>query len=284
MKKLFLLIALTGMIATSCDDFFEEDYGDLTKIWYTTTDGEIAEPYLESGIAFGGADILSNNYSSGQGIIRFDGEVTHIGLCAFRNCGNLESIILPNSVKWIRESAFENCGNLESITIPNGLITIRSNAFSSCKSLKSITIPDGVTTIDNETFRGCSSLESVSLGNGLTNIGYSAFRGCSSLKSVTIPDNVTTVAESAFNTCKMLESVTLGNGIKMIEYCAFDNCSSLKSVYCKATTPPDFMGAYHFKGRASDCKFYVPTKSVSAYKNDVSWRQFADHIVGYDFE
>lgn len=283
MKRVLLCATIAvAMCFASCDGLFEEDYSDLTKIWYTTTDGEIAEPQPVP-LAFGGADILSNNYYGSEGIIRFDGEVTEIGSCVFNKCGNLKSMILPNSVKYICYSAFLDCDNLESINIPNGLNLIREQAFKNCKSLKSITIPDSVTSIEKQAFRECSSLESVSLGNGITNIADVTFLECTSLKSVTIPDNVTKIGESAFEGCEKLESLTLGTGITMIEYCAFDNCSSLKSVYCKATTPPDFMGAYHFKGRASDCKFYVPRNSVEAYKNDASWKQFADNIVGYDF-
>lgn len=280
MKKLFLLIALTGLFATSCESFLEEGYTDVNKIWYTSTDGNIIKPHPQATF---GANILSNNYYGSQGIIRFDDEVTKIGQGAFYWDRNLESIILPNSVTSIGRVAFSECGSLESITIPNAVTSIGEMAFEFCENLNSITIPDGVTKIDSETFLECSGLESVSLGSGLTEIGYRAFYGCTSLKSVTIPDNVTKIGESAFKGCEKLESLTLGTGITMIEYCAFDNCSSLKSVYCKATTPPDFMGAYNFKGRASDCKFYVPRNSVEAYKNDASWKQFADNIVGYDF-
>lgn len=286
MKKLFLLIGLMGIVATSCDDFLEEDYTEVHKIWYTSTDGKIVEPFPPVSEGKFGANILSNNYYGSQGIIKFDDEVTTIGASAFAKCGNLKSIILPNSVASIGGVAFINCGSLESITIPNGVTSIGEMAFKSCKSLKSITIPDGVTKIDSETFLECSSLESVSLGNGVTEIGYRAFRECSSLKSVVIPDNVTWVQQEAFIACKELETVTLGSGVTMIGIWAFASCSSLESVYCKATTPPHLETSGFvetFKGCASNCTFYVPTESVSAYKNDDDWRKYADNIVGYDF-
>lgn len=283
MKKLFLLIALTGMFATGCENFLEEDYTDVNKIWYTTTDGKIAEPFPPVYEGHFGANIISNTYGS-QGVIRFDDEVTTIGGGAFYNCGNLKSIILPNSVASIVRVAFSGCGSLESITIPNAVTSIGEMAFRECKSLKSITIPDGVTKINSETFKECSSLESVSLGNGVTKIGYSAFWACSSLKSVDIPNNVTCIGQQAFVSCKNLETVTLGSGVTKIELGAFAGCSSLKSVYCKATTPPLMGGGmWPFEGCASNCKFYVPIESVSAYKNDNYWSHYADNIVGYDF-
>lgn len=250
-----------GMVATGCDNFLEEDYSDVNKIWYTTTDGNIAGQILLFAEGAFGANFLSNNYYGSHGIIKFDGEVTKIPPVAFDYEGNLKTIILPNSVT-----------------------SIGWGAFKGCCSLTSITIPDGVTKINSETFKECSSLESVSLGNGVTEIGSSAFWVCSSLKSVDIPNNVTRIGQEAFVSCKNLETVTLGSGVTKIELGAFAGCSSLKSVYCKATTPPLMGGSmWPFEGCASNCKFYVPIESVSAYKNDNYWSHYADNIVGYDF-
>jgi hypothetical protein len=125
------------------------------------------------------------------------------------------------------------------------------------------------------------------LGNGVTEIGSNAFECCVSLKSITIPDNVTSIGRQAFLECKELETVTLGSGVTEIGLMAFAGCSSLKSVYCKATTPPlmNEMGIqWPFKGCASNCKFYVPIESVSAYKSAYGWKYYADDIVGYDFD
>ena len=39
-----------------------------------------------------------------------------------------------------------------------------------------------------------------------------------------------------------------------------------------------------FYDNASGRKIYVPTESVNAYKKASYWREYADYIVGYDFE
>ncbi len=39
-----------------------------------------------------------------------------------------------------------------------------------------------------------------------------------------------------------------------------------------------------FHGNASGRKIYVPMESVEAYKSADSWADYADSIVGYDFE
>lgn len=285
MKKLFLLIALMGIVATGCDYYPEEGYSSDYEIWYTSTDGKIAGPTITHVESAYGAKILSNNYYGSYGIIKFDGKVTKIDNCGFYLCRNLKSIILPNSVASIEYGAFLSCGSLESITIPNSVTSIGKSAFEACRSLKSIAIPDGVTKIDTYAFEECSSLESVSLGNGVTEIGHNAFYNCSSLKSVDIPNNVTFIGSQAFWSCEKLETVTLGSGVTRFWTSTFKYCSSLKSVYCKATTPPriEYDGYSLFEGCDSNCKIYVPRNSVEAYKNANYWSRCADRIVGYDF-
>ena len=55
--------------------------------------------------------------------------MTSIGDEAFRECKNLTSITIPNSVTSIGKSAFYNCANLTSITIPNSVTSIGDEAF-----------------------------------------------------------------------------------------------------------------------------------------------------------
>ena len=64
---------------------------------------------------------------------------------------------------------------------------------------------------------------------------------------------------------------------------AFEDCVNLHSIYCPANTPPQG-SQYMFQHNASDRKIYVPTQSVEAYKSAEYWSDYADDIVGYDFE
>ena len=149
------------------------------KIYYTTNDGQVI-PQIP--LVFG-ANIVSNTYENGKGIITFDGKITSIGRNAFAHCYSLTSVAMPNSVTSIGDCAFYNCG-----------------------SLTSITIPDSVTSIGGSAFFQCSSLICISIGNSVTSIGKSAFNYCSSLKSITIPDNVSYIADTAFTNCQCLAS------------------------------------------------------------------------------
>ena len=209
-------------------------------------------------------------------------KVTSIGNSAFLVCGRLTSVTIPDSVTSIEDNAFRDCSSLPSVTIPNKVTSIGNSAFSGCTSLTSIAIPDSITSIGDYAFCYCSSLASATIGNNVSSIGAQAFYSCSSLTNITIPDNVTSIKSYAFMLCRSLTNVTIGNSVASIGKQAFSSCSKLKDVYCKPTTPPSGDEDI-FKNSASDCKIYVPTASVDAYKAAAYWSDYASSIVGYDF-
>ncbi len=197
------------------------------KIYYTSTDGNVVEPYKVTNF---GANILSNTYENEQGVIIFDGEVTSIGNNAFNGCSGLISITIPDSVTSIGGNAFYGCSGLTSIDIPDSVTSIEFAAFSNCTGLTSIIIPDSVTSIEGRAFRDCTGLTSVTIPDSVTSIGWEAFSGCTSLTSITIPDSVTSIENEAFSECSSLTSVTIGNGVTSIGYEAFYYCTGLTSI------------------------------------------------------
>ena len=157
-------------------------------------------------------------------------EVKGIGSEAFKNCTNLQEILIPNSVTHIDSSAFEDCYRLSSITLSNNLTSIGNSSFKDCASLLRVTIPNSVTNVDSSAFENCSYLQSVTLSNNLNSIGSSAFKGCASLPSITIPNTVTNIDSSAFENCSYLQSVILSTNLVAIGSSAFKGCGSLASV------------------------------------------------------
>lgn len=86
----------------------------------------------------------------------------------------------------IGENAFRYCGNLTSVTIPDSVASIGKQAFSSCSALTSIEIPDSITIIEEDTFFGCKSLKSLTIPKSVAEIGYCAFSECKNLLDITI--------------------------------------------------------------------------------------------------
>lgn len=54
---------------------------------------------------------------------------TLIGKEAFKNCSNLSSLSLPDSVQTIKTNAFYNCSSMSSINVPSSLESIEFNTF-----------------------------------------------------------------------------------------------------------------------------------------------------------
>ena len=170
MKKnvLLTLVGILAMFATACraDSSLKDSNVPQPKneIWYTSKDGTIVEPaevikrYISEIF---GANIVSNTYQDGKGVIVFDDDVKFIGMMAFKNDSTLTSISIPESVTVIHMTSFYNCTSLSSITIPMGVTDIKERAFHSCTSLKSIIIPNSVVAIGDRAFANCTSLTSI---------------------------------------------------------------------------------------------------------------------------
>ena len=126
--------------------------------------------------------------------------VTEIGENAFLGNTSINSVEIPDSVKYIGESAFSMCKNLQSVNIPASVKEIGGLAFNNTKWLleqrsnsplvivnnivvdgsacgTSVTIPDGTVAISDYAFADCDKLETVVIPKSVTSIGATSFRG-----------------------------------------------------------------------------------------------------------
>ncbi len=259
----------------TCNEM-EREVQPNNVIYYTSSDGNIVTP--NNPDAFG-ANIISNEYVDGLGIITFDGAVTSIGESAFNWRDKLTSIAIPDSVTSIGEFAFSECTGLTSITIPESVTCISPGAFCHCTSLMSfggkyaspdglflidsgsliaialgslgaeVSIPEGVTSIGDWALSVCTDLTSITIPESVTSIGDYAFSGCTSLTSITIPDGVTSIGNNAFWNCTSLTSITIPDGVTSIGKNAFWNCTSLTSITIPANVT--FFGYAAFSGCTS---------------------------------
>lgn len=106
------------------------------EIWYTSTDGKVVTPYR---LAVFGANIISNTYVDGKGIILFDGDVTLLQ-DAFTSRSNLLTISVPSSVKNTGSFSFLACSSIITITAGDGITSIGEDAFKNCGALTSLTL------------------------------------------------------------------------------------------------------------------------------------------------
>ena len=155
--------------------------------------------------------------------------VTRIESYTFEDCDKLETITLPDSIRYIGEEAFYRCGALKKISIPYGVTKIENYTFRYCDNLQSVYIPDSVKIIEGYAFYNCGSLSDLHLSTHITSIGSSAFEGCESLTKITMPVDLISIGDAAFRGTSLV-NITIPNKVESIEGSAFSNCESLEKV------------------------------------------------------
>ena len=176
-------------------DIIEKAPVDNTKVFYTSTNGQVVNPkitnWTEDGQAGNPCRIVSNTYENGKGVIEFERNVTSVPSFAFSGCGKLETIILPNTVNTINIDAFKNCTGftggdvfhyMSSFTDRDDVV-VEGGSFKNC-GITTLVIDDYVTEIPLVMFDANYSLTSLTIGNSVITIGESAFRNCYNLEEI----------------------------------------------------------------------------------------------------
>lgn len=230
------------------------------EIWYTSSDGNIVTPHIPSTdteIYVFGANLVSNTYSNGYGVMSFDGDVTHINT-AFKGKTTLTWISLPSTVTEIGLEAFRNCTYLQSIVAPPAYDF--NYGFSSFA------------------FSGCLRLESIDL-NGVTVLPYCCFNDCESLTDIVLPSTLTKINDWVFGHSG-LEKVTIPSSVIEIGMSAFNFCTDLSEVIVNCTVPPT-LGINAFNNTSPNLLIKVPASSLNDYLTAPGWSDYANRIVGY---
>ena len=234
------------------------------------------------------------------GETKYDGGLMTQQVRTYYIPSKLTSVTITGCTK-IPRSAFKNCTNLESIVLSEGLNTVEDEAFNNCTGLKEIAIPPTVTTLGTAVFRGCSSLQAVKVQNlqawcGLTmpsggnplevahrlyvddeelvelvipqevtTVNEYVFAGCHSLKSVVIHDGVTSLGAGCFSDCKNLEDVKIGAGVTTLSAGLFAGCSSLAEIEIPDTVTGIANGTF---GGCTGLTSIIVPNSVKQIGND----------------
>lgn len=178
---------------------------------------------------------------------------------AFDGCTGLKSITFYKAPK-ISMYAFLNCGNVETIRLGRGTLDFGNYAFA-FENLKSMYL--------ESLYEWCAA---VAEGNANPCYGSSAvdvYANNELITDVIFPSEVTTISATKFIAWHKLQSVEIHDGVTDIKYQAFDKCTSLVSV--KLPTTPPTVHKNSFRDINSNCVFYVPTGSLSAYQSATNW-------------
>ena len=306
-------------------------YQTNMEIWYSTESGDpVPDPTaLSDGsqVAFDGffslvysddlTEIPANmfNYEDCHDIKTIslpDGIVT-IGLYAFGQCWNLQSVSFGPNVEFISGGAFKSC-DLRSLELPESVRTLGDRAFAENMHLTSVKIPAGLTSVTNNPFYRCKALQSFTGSSRLVssdghclvrpNGELASFTPAATTGSYQVPEVVTSIGKesmqestftslsfsssltkigiSALRNCDHLESVTIPASVTEIGNIAFNSCDVLTSITMLGITPPTLGSQVFYPGTGTvlpvGCMIHVPLAGFSAYKTAETWADYKDYI------
>ncbi len=205
-----------------------------------------------------GEQVLSDFYISGKILMAYRGKeervcvpdtIEVIGEGCFENNDAIGRVVLPDSVREIRENAFRGCVSMQTIELSEKLEVIERGAFESCKKLLKIALPQTVKRMGESAFKRCFKLESFTVNDGLEEIGDMTFYGCKSLKSLELPPETLIKGSLAFfnsgldsspERAENTRDERFEGGILPYEFCKSSDVASLK------ITEPSHIGKYAF--------------------------------------
>ena len=193
--------------------------------------------------------LIDWNYTASTYCIKEGTRLLANGCCDFRP--NLESITIPNSVRYIGQGAFADCGNLATVTIGGNVKYIGPNAFS------------GTYFYNNE----ANWMNNVLYLNNYLLKGRKGLIGDYSVKQGT-----TLIAAQAFS-CDSLVSISLPNSVAYLGEKLFTRSSSWKTMVCEALDVPE-VSELTFNSSISEVTLYVPACALKDYITADHWKDF----------
>lgn len=190
--------------------------------------------------------------------------VTHIAPDAFRDCTQLKTVTLPDSLVGLYDNAFSGCTALSAITIPKSVWFINKYAFYKCSALKTVTLSPSLKEIGEWAFGECASLTAISIPATLTTLPNNVFDNCTALKSVSFPSTLLKIGTRAFGGCTSLSSVIIPESVTRVEGGAFAGCTSLTKVTWNAISSEDTNGNWYTYDNS-----YTPFQECPALKTIV---------------
>ena len=179
-------------------------------------------------------------------------EVIGIMADAFRDCGDLTSVVCSEGLGFIGERAFYDCEKLQSVALPSSIAFIETAAFYGCDALASVyyNAPAGMWyKVGIGVLNDCLAETAVGSFEQVYPLGASKgleygwhndgliIRGIGSCtdRDLVIPSychgaNVTSIEYFAFYECASIRSVKIPDTVTEIGFCAFCHCTSLNSV------------------------------------------------------
>ena len=150
--KSLLLLVVIAILATS-NTYAQASFETIGGLRYLIdSDAKTAMLTANNDEKYSGNIVVPEKVKASDGV---EYPVTAFADNAFKDCGGLQSIIIPSSVTSLGEWCFASCSSLTSITIPSSVTSLGYACFDHCSGLTNITIPSSVTSLGASCFSCC---------------------------------------------------------------------------------------------------------------------------------
>lgn len=179
----------------------------------------------------------------GKDIYSIPEGIETIEMYAFDFSEQLTNIILPDSLKIVRDSAFRLVG-IKNIEFSENVEVIEPSCIVGCEKLEEIDVSpqnkfyteiDGVLFDKNIevllAYPGGKRNEEYDVPEGIKQIGEAAFFKCENLKKITLPETLEDIGAEAFGSCSGLMEIQIPYNVKKLPEEVFSGCTSLKNIY-----------------------------------------------------
>ena len=254
---------------------------DTTHTYAAAGDYVIALTVTGSASIFGVAAGSYLFYASNNTKYAYLNSVTRVEIGANMKLGNyafevfysLKSITIPNGITQIPQYAFQNCKSLNGVVVPENTESILKGAFMACSSLKVAALPKISFSMAEDVFKSCSALKRITFYSSYAglSLGNTVFMSCGAIFAATLGGKIITILNEAFSYCGSIVRVNIPQTVTTINASVFNNCYSLASIKFEPTTPPSVLNSNAFTNVPTDCKIYVPSGSLNAYKTATNY-------------
>lgn len=203
--------------------------GKGNVIYYTSNNGSV----INVPTTGWGANVVSNTYNDGVGVIAFDGDVTTIPSNAFGSSvfGNrLTSVVLPDTVDYLKYHCIMG-EELSSITLSN-ISNIELNPILASYSLKEVHFNGTISEYINTWGTILNHITAIDYLQIFDNNGYDLYLNDTLVTYVDLSDYQGDMNDRAFCMCNSVTGVTIGENVDTI--IGFYSATSLSYVQCNA--------------------------------------------------
>ena len=200
--------------------------GDMTSPLHNNKEIELTVPISKV--------LRDNSFSSISGFKMVIPEgIEIIGKLAFNFIKSNSPLVLPNSLREIREESFMFSEYTGGLTIPDNVNNIGPRAFLNTTFTNNLILGKGLDSINESTFEFSGFGGTLSIPSNIKNIGTKAFyKYKNEIRKFTLEEGVERIGKNAFAFCKFLKPtiITIPRSVKHIDNMAFGKCNNLYKI------------------------------------------------------